>query len=105
MILREWRGRARRSNAADYPEHFRNRVVAELRHIPGFLGAFLGQRQMPNDQVEFLVLTRWASMDAILAFAGPNPEKAVVEPGAVVALTDHDTTVRHYEVLEEVTVA
>lgn len=39
-------------------------------------------------------------MDAIRGFAGSNPEKAVVEPGAVAALTDYDQTVRHYEVLD-----
>jgi len=50
--------------------------------------------------VEFLVLTRWTSMEAIRAFAGPNPERAVVEPGAIAALTAYDEEVRHYEVLD-----
>lgn len=43
-------------------------------------------------------------MDAIRAFGGSNPERAVVEPGAVAALTDYDKTVRHYQVLEAVSV-
>jgi hypothetical protein len=41
-------------------------------------------------------------MDAIRAFAGSNPEKAVVEPAAIAALTDFDQTVRHYEVLDAI---
>ncbi len=41
-------------------------------------------------------------MEAIRAFAGPAVDKAVVEPGAVAALDDFDDTVRHYEVIEEV---
>jgi hypothetical protein len=41
-------------------------------------------------------------MDVIRTFAGTDVEKAVVEPGAVAALVEFDTTVRQYEALEEV---
>jgi hypothetical protein len=41
-------------------------------------------------------------MDSIRAFAGPNIEKAVLEPGAVAVLIEFDTDVRHYDVIEEV---
>jgi heme-degrading monooxygenase HmoA len=101
MIIREWRGRARSSQADAYPKHFRETVVPELRRVPGFIGAQLGRRQL-DDDIEFLVLTRWRSMDAIRAFAGMNVEKAVVEPDAVAALIEFDGSVRHYEVVEEV---
>ena len=46
---------------------------------------------------------RWRSLNAIRAFAGTDIEKAVVEPDAVAALIEFDTTVRHYEILEEIT--
>ena len=42
-------------------------------------------------------------MDEVRAFAGADVEQAVVEPGAVAALIEYDTRVRHYEVIEEVT--
>jgi heme-degrading monooxygenase HmoA len=51
------------------------------------------------DEVEFLVLTLWESMEAIRAFAGDQPERAVVEPEARAALVRFETTVAHYEVL------
>lgn len=101
MIIREWRGRATVEQSATYLEHFEAQVVPELRRIPGFLGAYLGRRDM-SDRVEFLVLTRWQSMDAIRAFAGASIDRAVVDPGAVAALTDFDDTVQHYVVIEEV---
>jgi heme-degrading monooxygenase HmoA len=100
MVIREWRGRASPSKAEAYPKHFHDKVVPELRQVPGFVGAQLSRRQL-DDKIEFLVLTRWQSMDAIRAFAGTDVEKAVVEPGAVAALVEFDTTVRHYEALEE----
>jgi heme-degrading monooxygenase HmoA len=101
MIIREWRGRASPKKAEAYPEHFRRAVVPELRRIPGFLGARLCRRSR-DGTIEYLVLTRWASMEAIRAFAGAEPEKAVVEPGAIAALSDYDGRVQHYEVVEEV---
>ena len=100
MIIRAWRGRARRSRSDAYPKHFREVVIPVLQKTPGFLGAHLSWRP-ECDQVEFLVLTRWQSMDAIGAFAGSTVDRAVVEPGAVAALDDFDDTVQHYEVIEE----
>jgi heme-degrading monooxygenase HmoA len=99
MIIREWRGRARHSQADAYPKHFRERVISELRHVRGFIGAQLGRRAV-DGQLEFLVLTQWQSMDAIRAFAGADVGKAVVEPSAAAALVEFDDRVRHYEVLE-----
>lgn len=69
--------------------------------MQGFLGAHLGERLI-DGKIEFLVLTRWQSLEAIEAFAGADIGRAVVEPGAMAALTDFDLLVRHYEVLEEV---
>jgi heme-degrading monooxygenase HmoA len=101
VIIREWRGRADPARAEAYPKHFRDNVVPELRHLPGFLGAHLA-RQSLDGWLEYMVLTRWLSMESIKAFAGDEIDKAVVEPGAVAALIDFDDFVRHYEVIEDV---
>ena len=100
MIIREWRGRATPAKAEAYPAHFRANVLPELRDIPGFLGAQLSRRQR-DDAIEFLVLTRWQSVDAIRGFAGVDISRAVVEPEAVAALVAFDASVQHYEVIEE----
>jgi heme-degrading monooxygenase HmoA len=101
-VVRAWRGRAPLSNPRGYVDHFRDKVLPHLTTIDGFRGASLLQRPGP-DGVEFLVLTRWASMDAIRAFAGADVGRAVVEPEAVAALDSFDDTVEHYDVVEEVT--
>jgi heme-degrading monooxygenase HmoA len=101
MIVRTWRGRASLSKPNEYIRHFRTNVVAELRSVDGFLGATL-VRQVRPDDVEFLVISRWRSMDAIRGFAGDTVGRAVVEPGAIAALADYDEFVEHYEVVEEV---
>ena len=100
MIIREWRGRASPTNAEAYPTHFRTKVLPHLLHVPGFRGAYLG-KHVADNKIEFVVLTRWQSIDAIRDFAGSDIARAVVEPGAVAALLDFDATVRHYEVIED----
>jgi heme-degrading monooxygenase HmoA len=100
MIVRAWRGRAAATNAKAYVEHFRNNVLPELRRIDGFRGASL-LRKDHGMEVEYVVLSRWASMEAIRASAGNEVEKAVVEPQAVAALIDFDRDVEHYLVVEE----
>jgi heme-degrading monooxygenase HmoA len=101
MIVRTWRGRALPSKPDDYIRHFRTNVIAELRSVDGFLGATL-VRQIRPDDIEFLVISRWQSLDAIRGFAGDAMGRAVVEPGAVSALQSYDDFVEHYEVIEEV---
>lgn len=101
VIIREWRGRAPKSNPAAYPHHFRSNVIPELRKLPGFLGAHLCRRDL-GEKIEFLVLTKWQSMDAISAFAGNDSDKAIVEPDGVAALIDFDDRVQHYETIEDI---
>jgi heme-degrading monooxygenase HmoA len=100
MIIREWRCRARQSEAAKYPAYFRSEVIPELRNVQGFAGGFLTQRQS-GEYVEYLVLTRWKSLDAIRAFAGAVPENAVIDPRAMATVVTYDDKARHYDVLEE----
>jgi heme-degrading monooxygenase HmoA len=63
--------------------------------VPGFHTAYLMRRD-DGDAVRIHVLTLWASMAAVTAFAGDTPEVAVVEPAARAALVTFDTTVEHY---------
>lgn len=100
MIVRSWRGRALLSNSNAYIEFFKRQVLPILRAIDGFAGASLLKQDGPND-VEFLVLTRWTSPDAIRAFAGDDIRKAVVEPEAAALLASFDPAVEHFEVVEE----
>jgi heme-degrading monooxygenase HmoA len=102
MFIREWRGRAKQAEAAKYPEYFRKEVIRQLRQAPGFQGVNLSRRE-DGDQVEFLVLTRWTSMDAIREFTGSVAEHAVLDPSAMATLVAYDHSVRHYEVLEDLT--
>jgi heme-degrading monooxygenase HmoA len=98
MVVRSWRGYAALAEQEAYPRHLLHTVRPKLEQLPGFRGLYLLRHQHP-EQVEFLVLTLWDSMEAVRRFAGPQPELAVVEPEARAALVRFDTVVRHYEVV------
>jgi heme-degrading monooxygenase HmoA len=101
VILRAWRARAEPERRDAYPEFFRRHVVPALRAVPGFLGATLAARDV-DGAVEFMVISRWASLEAIRGFAGDALDHAVVEPGAVATLRDHDHVVDHLTVIDEI---
>jgi hypothetical protein len=50
--------------------------------------------------VEFLIMTRWDSIDAIGRFAGADPEAAVVPREVAAMMIEYDHRARHYEVLD-----
>jgi heme-degrading monooxygenase HmoA len=83
-----------------YRDHLAAVVLPELRKLPGFLGLDLCEAAR-GDMVELLVVSRWESMDAIRAFAGDDPDQAIVEPGARAVLAEYDEFVTHYEVTLE----
>jgi len=98
MIARMWRGFALPEKADDYVRHLQMSVLPELRQIEGFRGVTL-MRQDSAQDVEFIVLTFWESMDAIHKFAGEHAEVAVVAPAAQSLFREYDATVRHFEVV------
>ena len=98
MVVRAWRGYAAVADAHAYPTHLLHSVRPKLEQLAGFRGLYLLRRR-GREEMEFLVLTLWDSMDAVHAFAGDRPERGVVEPEARAALLRFDETVQHYEVL------
>ena len=96
MIVRMWRGQANAANAAAYEQFVTMRVFAGLPAIEGHRGAYLLKRPV-GDQVEFIAITLWDSLDAIRKCAGDAIDRAVVEPEARAVLSDFDDFVRHFE--------
>jgi heme-degrading monooxygenase HmoA len=97
VIARTWQGWASAANAEDYQRHYETEVAEHLRHVPGFRGGRL-LRRYDGDEVAFTSITFFASMDDAHAFAGEDPELAVVEEAARRALTRWDERVTHHEV-------
>jgi heme-degrading monooxygenase HmoA len=99
MVLRMWKARSTSKQAAAYIEHATKKVFPKVRTIEGYRGEYLLRRDV-EDGVELVVLTLWDSMAAVRRFAGPEPNKAVVEPEARAVLTSFDEFVTHFEVVD-----
>jgi heme-degrading monooxygenase HmoA len=101
-VVRVWKGRGTADGVARYcGDHFRERVLPQLRALDGFLGARLLVRRAGDDEHEVVVMTTWASLDAVKAFAGEDYGRAVVEPVVHELLHQVDDEVAHFTVARE----
>ena len=99
MIARIWRGRTPAEKAEAYHDYLRATGLKEYAETTGNLGVN-ALRRIEGDVAEFLLLTLWESMEAVRAFAGDDPERAVYYPEDDDYLLEREPTVAHYEVLE-----
>ena len=100
MIARHWKGVAHAEKADNYIEHLTIETFPALRKIDGFMDASILKRKNANG-VEFLIVTRWRSMEAIRRFAGESANVAVVPIAVQAMMIEYDKEVAHYEVVEE----
>jgi antibiotic biosynthesis monooxygenase (ABM) superfamily enzyme len=95
-ITRLWRGWTTSEAADDYERFLLEELFPSMRRIPGFVGAEV-LRRPDGEEVAFLTLTRFRSMDDIHAFAGNPIDVAVIEPRATELLAHYDARAQHYE--------
>jgi antibiotic biosynthesis monooxygenase (ABM) superfamily enzyme len=99
MIARIWHGWTKRADAKAYEEMLRNEIFPNIaaRNIAGYHGAELFIRE-DRDEVEFVTLLQFDSMDAVKEFAGADENKPVIYPKAerLIARMEH---ARHYRVV------
>jgi hypothetical protein len=97
MIARSWTARATPEGARAYQTFFDRTLVPGLAAIAGHRGALVLTHPVAAG-IEITVLTFWDSMEAVTRFAGPSPDRAVVEPEARAVLLDFDEQVVHHVV-------
>lgn len=95
MIARLWHGWTTPQNAAAYESLLRDKILPEIHRVPGHRGAWLLRRDA-GEEVEFVTLTLFDSLEAVRGFAGENYETAVVPPEARRLLARFDVEVVHY---------
>ena len=98
MIARIWRGWTKRTDAKMYEDMLRDEIFRGIaaRNIKGYHGAELFIRE-DGDEVEFVTLLRFDSMDAVKEFAGAEQSKPVIYPTAE-ALIARMERARHYRI-------
>ena len=97
MISRHWTGLAKKDKVDEYIAHLKNDTFKQLAKIDGFIDAAILKRDLPEG-TEFLIITKWDSLEAIKQFAGENYETAVVPKIAQEMMIRYDKHAKHYEV-------
>ena len=98
MIARHWRGWTRPEHADAYEALLRNQIMPSIRQVPGCRGGYLLRGESGPDEVEFVVIHIFGSLDALREFAGEDYAKAVIEPEARALLCRADEVAVHYAV-------
>lgn len=99
MISRIWHGWTSPDNAEAYESLLRDEIFVSIksRRINGFKDIQLLRRNLYNE-VEFVTIMRFESIDAIREFAGEDYEACVVPPEARAVLSRFDARSQHYEI-------
>ena len=102
MIGRVWHGWTTPSNADAYETLLKDEIFVGIagRQIAGYQGIHLLRRDL-GDEVEFVTVMWFDSLEAVRAFAGEEYEVAVVPPKAQALLSQFDARSQHYEVKAE----
>ena len=99
MIARIWHGWTTPENADTYEALLRGEIFVGIKGkaIPGFRDIQLLRRAVGNE-VEFVTIMRFESIEAIRQFAGEDYEACVVPPKARAVLSRFDLRSQHYDI-------
>ena len=99
MISRVWYGWTKPENADAYEALLKSEIFTEIRNrkIAGYRGIHLFRRNLVQE-VEFVTIMWFDSIEAIRAFAGEDYEIAVVPPKAKALISRFNAHSQHYEV-------
>lgn len=102
MISRIWHGWTTPDNADKYEQFLTEEIFVRIqnRHIRGFKRIQLLRRQV-GDEVEFVTIMLFNSLEAVREFAGQDYEQAVVPDKARALLSHFDERSQHYEIRAE----
>ena len=100
MIMRLWHGRTAKGNFEAYTQFMRERAAPDYASVEGNLGCYFSRR-LDDEAAHFLLVTLWESIDAVRAFAGPDPEVAKYYPEDDDFLLEKELTSQLYEVFHK----
>lgn len=104
MIARIWHGWTTLQNADNYEHLLKTEIFPAIaaKKLSGYLGIQLLRRQL-RDEVEFITIMRFDSLDAVKQFTGEDYERSYVPEKARKVLSRHDERSQHYEIRASIT--
>lgn len=97
MIARVWHGYTSPEHADAYEAMLKPELLPGIGKVKGYKGSFLLRRNA-GEEVEFITIILWQSLDAIRAVAGADYETAVIPEERRKYLARYDARASHYEI-------
>ena len=97
MIARVWHGSTKPEHADAYEAMLKPEPLPGIGEAPGYKGSYLLRRNL-GDEVEFITVLLWESMEALRAYAGTDFETSIIPEERRKYLSKHETKAAHYEV-------
>ena len=97
MVARIWHGFALPQHADSYEKMLKPELLPGISKVPGFRGSFLMRREH-GEEVEFITMILFDSIDNIRAVAGPDYETAIVPDIRRQYLSHWDEKAAHFEI-------
>ena len=103
MIGRIWHGWTTHQNAEVYENLLNTDIFPGIaaKNVQGYQGVQL-MRRLVGEEVEFLTIMWFESLEAVKHFAGEDYEHAYVPPKAREILSRFDDRSQHYEIREKI---
>jgi len=98
VIARVWHGYTKPENADSYEAMLKPELLPGVSKMRGFQGSYLLRRPV-GDEVEFITVLLWYSIEAIRAVAGADYETAVIPEERRKYLARFDAKAAHFEVV------
>lgn len=98
MIARIWHGYTKPEHANAYESMLKPELLPGISKAKGYWGSYLLRRKA-GEEVEFLTIMLWDSIDAIRVVAGSDYETAVVPEERRKYLAHYEPKSTHYELV------
>jgi heme-degrading monooxygenase HmoA len=97
VIARVWHGFTKPEHADAYEAMLKPELLPGIGKVKGYMGSYLLRRNV-GDEVEFITIIHWESIDAIREVAGADYETAVIPEERRKYLSHYDAKAAHYDI-------
>jgi heme-degrading monooxygenase HmoA len=102
VIARVWHGFTKPEHADAYEAMLKPELLPGISKAQGYRGSFLLRRNVGQEnmaqEVEFVTLMLWDSIDALRTVVGKDYEKSIIPKERLQYLSRHDAKAIHFEV-------
>jgi heme-degrading monooxygenase HmoA len=97
VIARIWHGYTKPEHADGYEAMLKPELLPGMSKIPGYKGGIVLRRAL-EDEVEFITIMLWESIEALQAVAGQNYAAAIIPEDRLKYLSRFDKQSSHFEI-------